>query len=245
MDSAPRIGGLRARFTWIRTRSKELQHLSEMNASPNAIQKNVLELTVEIPTLVSSYAYAKQLLGNRGEALSLEDIEEPKGLKYDVTDILQHKRILLLLLINCDAAIAYLEKIEIQVPEDVVDRLEAERRQIAPIELQDISLYKHLSKAIDEHERGHFLAAALIAGKASSHVLNKIPGETEEEKATFLIERGALDSKLKEGFLKASRKARNFYSHDLLAIPEANDALSAVSDAVDLALKYSKSNARG
>lgn len=244
MDSSPVVGALKGRFTSIRARSKELQKLSEMNVSPSAMQKNVLELTAEIPTLISSYAHAKQLLSDQGTAISLESIEPLKGLKYEVTDILKLKEALLMLLINCDAAIAYLERIEVRVPADVIDKLEAERQQIAQLEEQDIDLFKHLSKAIDEHEEGHFLAAALIAGKVANNVLNRIPGATEDEKAKFLVESKVLDPRVKDGFLKASRKARNFYSHDLLGNPEANEALGAVSDAVDLTLRYLKTRTR-
>jgi hypothetical protein len=127
------------------------------------------------------------------------------------------------------------------IPSSVVDSLESQRGQILFIVDIDSDLHKHLIKAIDEYELGHYLAAALIAGKSVAYVISKLEGQTDEEKVENLVRKKLLDPKLRENFLKGSRKARNLYTHDLGAVPEPQEVLSALSDAIDIGMKFCKS----
>ena len=193
-----------------------------------------------LPALVESYQTSRDAFQSITRETALEEVLGPE-IKEGKAYVWPMKQTIMKLIVNCDSAVGYLKGLVTSVPKEVIDTLESQRKRITPIEGFDAPLFKHLSKAIDEHELGHYLAAAMIAGKSANYVNEQLNGGTEEEKVEYLVQKKLLDPNLRENFLKASRKTRNFYSHDLNAVPEPEEALNAVSDAVDMAMKYMKS----
>jgi len=127
------------------------------------------------------------------------------------------------------------------------DRLASLRAQIK--ELMDFkpNLYKHLIYAIDEYEGGHYLASSLIAGKVVQYIYeqlrNKLGASYDVEQiAKQMTEILGLKGKDKDKHLRelieTSKLARNYFTHDINAIPEPQEALRLLSGACDLALKY-------
>jgi len=146
--------------------------------------------------------------------------------------------------INCDTALAYLEQLVSRIPSKEKDELNSLKGQLAPLEVFDAKLFAHLNSAIEEYEEAHYLASALLAGKAIVYVLEQLPGETDEDKASALVKSSLLDEKIKPNFLKGARRARVHFTHDISAIPLPQDALGLVSDACDLSLKLMKAKTK-
>lgn len=142
--------------------------------------------------------------------------------------------------INCETALGYLGAITSPISADDKDRLNSLRQQIEPLERFNENLFKHVTTTIEEYEKGHYLASALLAGKIVVYVLEQLLGETDEDKANELVKSNLLDEKIKPNFLKGARRARGYFTHDIAAIPLPQDALSLVSDACDLSLKLKK-----
>jgi hypothetical protein len=111
------------------------------------------------------------------------------------------------------------------------------RDQTAPLETHDPNLFKHLTLAVDEYESAHFLASALLAGKSGVYVLNHLQGNDDEEKVDYLVKSALVKEQLKDKMLRAARKARNYFSHDMSAFAGPSDALDSISGAVDFSLK--------
>lgn len=117
-------------------------------------------------------------------------------------------------------------------------------------EIEETGVRSHLLQAVDEYTSGHFLATVLIAGKVVIFTLEQMKkvlgADNEREAAEKLTERLRLDKNKEDGkriiesILKASRHARNFFTHDISAVPSASEALSLLSDAVNIAKWYSK-----
>jgi hypothetical protein len=242
MHSDAMIFGLREKFLAIGNKAKELNDQMSLTFAKDELEYTLvaLEFQVQVQALVESYVAAREELQAIANDVTLENIVVVK-LVGSPRDILGLKNVVTKLAVNCDSAAGYLDRAVMHVPKAVIETLESRRQQIAPIEEFDANLFKYLSKAIDEHETGHYLAAAVIAGKTAAYVNDKLQGGTEEEKAENLVGMKLLDPKLKEKFLKASRRTRGFYSHELGAVPEPQEALNAVSDAVDMAVKYLQS----
>jgi hypothetical protein len=139
--------------------------------------------------------------------------------------------------ISCATALAFLRTLASRISPAEKDKMDSLRNQIAPLETHDPNLFKHLMLAVDEYESAHFLASALLAGKSVVYVLNHLQGENEEEKVNYLVKRGLVREQLKDKMLRAARRARNYFSHDMSAFAEPSDALNSISDAVDFSLK--------
>jgi small nuclear ribonucleoprotein (snRNP)-like protein len=234
--------GLRERFRAIGNKAKELNEQMVLRFAKDELEYALaaLEFQVQVQALVESYAVAGEEFHQLAKDVTLANVSVLK-LVGSPKDILNLKNAVTKLAVNCDSAAGFLDRAIMPVPKAVIMTLESRRQQIAPIEEFDAHLFTHLSKAIEELETGHYLAAAMIAGKTVAYVNDKLDGKTEEEKVENLIRLKLLDPMLKESFLKAYRKTGDFYSHALGAVPEPQEALGAVSAAVDVATKYLKS----
>ena len=121
------------------------------------------------------------------------------------------------------------------------ERLEYLRKEVE--KLKDSKVQYHLFQAIEEYEYGHHLAAALIAGKVAMYTIEQLRAlfstKSDEEAAEKLAKAlGVKDDDRKlliEKYLKACKLVRNFFTHDLNAVPNASDALSLIADATKLA----------
>jgi len=242
MTSDELLYGLRERFRAIGNKAKELNEQMVLRFAKDELEYalEALEFQVQVQALVESYDVANQEFHALATDVTLENVSVGK-LVGSPKDILDLKNAATRLEVNCDSAAGYLDRAIMPLATAIIATLESRRREIAPIEEFDALLFAHLSKAIDEQEMGHYFAAAVIAGKTVAYVYDKLEGKDDEEKTENLVRLKLLDPKHKESFLKGSRKTRNRYSRELGAVPDAQEALAAVSDAVDMAIKYLES----
>ena len=141
--------------------------------------------------------------------------------------------------IECDKAIGVLGNIATALSKDELDKLSFLREELEKLSevLPDINYKRNLSEAIDEYEKGDFLASALITSRVIIYALGQIPGESDEEKVKFLREKGIIEKGRKdvhESIIKASRKARNFFSHNIKVFPRPSEAHSLLGDAIGI-----------
>jgi hypothetical protein len=144
--------------------------------------------------------------------------------------------------VECATAAAYLETLSSPISTAEKDKLESLRREIASLEAFNGHLYTHVNAAINEYELAHYLASALLAGKSVVYALEQFPGKTSEEKASNLIRAKLLREDLKGQVLRAERKARDFFTHDIAAIPQPQEALALVAEACNLSMILMKLN---
>jgi len=80
----------------------------------------------------------------------------------------------------------------------------------------------------------------LLAGKSVVYIWEQFPGQDTESKAGNLVQSGLLKEDLKGQFLKGEKKARNYFTHDISAIPQPQEALALVTDACNLSIMLEK-----
>jgi hypothetical protein len=186
--------------------------------------------------LIEEYAEAKNQFEKIGEQMKLK--ADLRGIyKYNLNQ--RKDTILQSIVIQCQKAIGVLEAIVIPLPRADADRLSSIREELGKVsgKMGDIYFEKNLEEAMKEYEQRCFLASALIAGRVIIYASDQIPGKAIKEKLENLqriglIEKGRSD--LEEAILKADKKARNFFSHDIKIMPTASDALSLLGDAVKI-----------
>jgi hypothetical protein len=103
--------------------------------------------------------------------------------------------------------------------------------------LPDINYEINVNEAINEYERSAYLASALISGRVILYALNQIRGESAEEKAQFLREKGIIEEDKKDVYksiLNADKRARDLYSYDISVFPSSSDALLLLGDAIQI-----------
>jgi hypothetical protein len=140
------------------------------------------------------------------------------------------------LLVECATAVGFLETLSIPISPSDKDKLESLRGEIASLEAFDRDLFTHVDAAISEYENAHYLAATLLAGKSVVYALEQLPGKTSEDKVGRLLQAKLLKDDLKDQFLRAEKKARNYFTHDISAIPQPQEALALVAGACNLSL---------
>lgn len=224
MTDEARINSLIARFREIKGRADGLleraaQPLTMLYRQPNGQSK----------ALAESYETARNMFAmiSKGESI-------PAFLQYDesVYDAAQLQK----LSIECAAAIGFLETLRSSIPSADKDKLDSLREGIASLETFNEDLFKHVNGAIGEYEKGHYLASALLAGKSIVCTWEQFPGQGSEGKASNLVKSGLLKKDLMEQFLKGEKKARNYFTHDISAIPQPQEALALVTDACNLSI---------
>ena len=167
----------------------------------------------------------------------LRTINIPERIRRLQTD--KQKALLREIDIECDKAIGVLEGIATPLSKDELDKLSSLREELEKLSevLPDINYGRNLEEAIDEYEKGDFLASALISSRVIIYALGQIPGKSDEEKVKFLREKGIIEKGRKdvhESIIKAGRLARNFFSHDIKVFPRPSEALSLLGDAIGI-----------
>ncbi len=137
---------------------------------------------------------------------------------------------------ECATAVGFLETLLSPIPTADKDKLESRRSEVNLLESFDGHLFTHVNGAISEYESAHYLASALLAGKSVVHAWEQFPGKSSEEKVGKLLQAKLLKEDLKGQFLRAEKKARDYFTHDISAIPQPQEALSVVVDACNLSL---------
>lgn len=156
------------------------------------------------------------------------DIENAKGALHQIS-------------IECDNVIGALNAlITPLLPEDA-DKLTNLRAEISSLTTKlDVNYETNLSEAIKEYENRHYLASALITGRVIIYILEQIKvGRPIDEKIKFLqdkniIEKGTKGEEVKAFIMKASKKARNIFSHNIDRFAQPSDALGMLGDSVKL-----------
>ncbi|HUV79773.1 MAG TPA: hypothetical protein VMW40_02960 [Candidatus Bathyarchaeia archaeon] len=194
----------------------------------------------ELKSLVEAYKDAKLHFGGIASEQNinvyLRDIEI-KGSDYSA--VYKQKALLSEIDVECDKAIDILGNMAAPLTEDDFERLAAFREQLETLSevLPDINYEINVNEALNEYERGAYLASALISGRVILYTLNQIRGESAEKKVQFLREKGIIEKggkEVYESILNADRKARNLFSFDLSVFPSSSDALLLLGDAIEI-----------
>jgi hypothetical protein len=140
--------------------------------------------------------------------------------------------------IQCDKALEILASLVLLPPAEELDKLQSLRKELEAMlsGLEEVYL-ENASQAIDEYEKGDHLASVLIASRVIICGLDTIPGANDDERIRNVQEKGIIDRKredIQRSIVKASRKARNFFSHDVRVSPSPSDALSLLGDMVQI-----------
>ena len=120
-----------------------------------------------------------------------------------------------------------------------LEKLAAFRDQLETLSevFPDINYEINLNEALNEYERGAYLASALISGRVILYALNQIRGESAEKKLQFLREKGVIvegGEEVDESILNADKRARELFSFDLSVYPSSSDALLLLGDAIEI-----------
>ena len=191
--------------------------------------------------IILTYQAAREVFEERlKETGLLEAVSVPQQASYGSPP--QTERQIRMVISNSAAAVAFLTKDRQEVSEEVRNKLDALLKQIAEVKNLNPNLHAHLVESVKEHEVAHYLASSVLAAKSIDYVLSKLPEGNEISKADFLVAKGLLKKELKDGWVLTWKKARNYYVHDLSAIPESAESLSLVTAACELGLAYTKAN---
>lgn len=194
----------------------------------------------ELENLVEAYKDAKLHFGGiaseQNIGVYLRDIEL-KGRDYSA--VYKQKALLSEIDVECDKAIGALESMAAPLSEDDLDKLVALKEHLEGLSevLPDINYEINVNEAINEYERGAYLASALISGRVILYALNQIRGESAEKKAQFLRDKGLIEKDKKdvyESILNADKRARDLYSYDITMFPSSSDALLLLDDAIEI-----------
>lgn len=237
------IAGLLAKFESIKERAMEIQVEFE-GGNPNPLGSNEIYARKYIPNvlaLVESYQKADLEFQSLTHVSVIEHVSTPeKPVPASWGTYTEFFSVLDRVIVGCEAAIAHIGSIASNIPVELKDKLDSLRGRIAIFEESNLNLFKHLSKAVDEQEAGHYLGGTLIAAKVTDFVLDKLEGVSDEDKVNYLVEKHVLEKRLKDNFVRGLRRSRNFYTHDINMIPESEEALGILSIACELAIKFSQ-----
>jgi cell fate (sporulation/competence/biofilm development) regulator YlbF (YheA/YmcA/DUF963 family) len=195
----------------------------------------------ELENLVEAYKDAKLHFGGiaseQNIGVYLRDIEL-KGRDYSAVH--KQKALLSEIDVECDKAIGALESMAAPLSEDDLDKLTALKEHLEKLSevLPDINYEINVNEAINEYERGAYLASALISGRVILYALNQIRGESAEKKVRFLRDKGLIEEGRKkdvyESIINADKRARDLYSYDITMFPSSSDALLLLDDAIGI-----------
>ena len=194
---------------------------------------NLSSLYSHVPHLSTNFLYIQTFSGPTVKTfLSSEEID------IALSEVARAER-------GCSIIISVCEDLmRPNIPPASIDRLNQLMAEVEKIEkdlpAEEIFLADNIRMAIEEYERGHLLASALIASRIIVYVYENIPSEEAQkdrfqQKLQILIKKGAIDRDRKdeqELFLKAVVRARNYLSHNAKIFPQVEEALSLISAAV-------------
>ena len=157
-------------------------------------------------------------------APTLSDIKEAEAERNPLLSLerIKHER---------QIAITFLECLLHELTPGEVDKLNSLRNELSSIKALDPGIYLHLENALMEYENRHYLCVAILCGKVIIYVLEQISGKFIEEKFKELKSRNIIPNYLEADFLKAAKRARNYYSHNINTSPTASDALDILANA--------------
>ena len=232
----PEVAGVLSQFKSIKKHASLLrQFIIRMDLADDEGLKSLVEEFKDAKAHFERIRYERKI-----GIISLRSIEMPRYMGVSEQEALLRE-----IDIECDKAIGVLGNIATALSKDELDKLSSLVEELEKLSevLPDINYERNLSEAIDEYEKGDYLASALISSRVIIYTLNQIPGQSDEEKVKFLREKGIIEKDRKdvhESIIKASRRARNFFSHDIKVFPTPSEALSLLGDAIGILEKASK-----
>jgi hypothetical protein len=126
-----------------------------------------------------------------------------------------------------------------KAPPETITKLDLLKRELEKLEDKvKPGIINDVSEALNEMEHGHILAASLIASRVICYIFENMPGKSAEEKVSNLVSRGIIEKERKDeqhSFIRASKKARDIFSHKAGLSPKSDEALQLVSSAVSFA----------
>jgi hypothetical protein len=218
-------------FKSIKSQAKQLRQ---------SIRDSLFGPVEELKNLVEAYKDAKLHFGGiayeQNISVYLRDIEI-KGRDYSA--VYKQKALLSEIDVECDKAIGVFENMAAPLSKDDFENLAALKEKLEGLSevLPDINYEINVNEAINEYERSAYLASALISGRVILYALNQIRGESAEEKAQFLREKGIIEEDKKDVYksiLNADKRARDLYSYDISVFPSSSDALLLLGDAIQI-----------
>ena len=233
----PEVAGVLSQFKSIKKHASLLrQFIIRMDLADDEVLKSLVEEFKDAKAHFERIRYERRI-----GIISLRSIEMPGYMRVSE----QQEALLREIDIECDKAIGVLESIATPLSKEELKKLTPIREELEELSevLPDINYERNLEEAIKEYEKGDYLASALISGRVIIYTLNQIPGQSDEEKVKFLREKGIIEKDRKdvhESIIKASRRARNFFSHDIKVFPTPSEALSLLGDAIGILEKASK-----
>lgn len=223
MNSEAKINSLISRFSEIRDKAN---HLLSIDTSIKVEIQG--QIDAQTTALLESYDTGRIKFGMFSPDITLPYLHYGE---YDEAVGMLQK-----LSVECAAALGFLDTLSSPIPTADKDRLESLRQEIASLEGFNENLFTHVSVAIGEYEKAHYLASTMLAGKSIIYTWEQFLGQTNEEKVSNLIQSKLLKENLKGQFLRAEKKARNYFTHDISAIPQPQEALALVADACNLSM---------
>lgn len=174
----------------------------------------------------------------------MKDASDMIGMKTTIQNprfLAEAKGVLTQICIECDRAIGILNASILPISSEDMDRLGKLRKELSEVGASlDINYEKNLTEAILEQEKGHFLASALITARVINYTLDQTEGKTIDEKIKNLRDKGII-KKVEKGktdeeefIIKANRKARNIFSHDMKIFVNPSESLSMLGDCIRL-----------
>lgn len=194
----------------------------------------------ELQVLVETYKDAKlhfgQLVSEQEIGVYLRDFEL-KGNDYSA--VYKQKALLKEIEGECERAIGVLESMVSPFSKDELEQLLALKQRLRALRGSLEAGYEyHLGEALNEYERGLYLASALIASRAILFVLHQRFGESLDEKlhaAQLEVPTAAAPADRADAALTAYQRAKEVFDYDLTIVPTSAEALALLNDAVELA----------
>ncbi|MGA2626117.1 MAG: hypothetical protein ABSF63_03530 [Candidatus Bathyarchaeia archaeon] len=229
MSIEAKVNSLIKRFTEIKVQ------VSQVLSTGTSVDP--YQLSVQTKALVDSYETGRNMFASVSTDMFPAYLQHTPGGQQ--VGLLQQ------LSVECAAAVGFLETLSSPISTSDKDKLESLRHGITSLETFNGNLFTHVSGAISEYEEAHYLASALLAGKSVIYAWEQFPGKGSEEKVSKLLQEKLLKEGLKEQFLRAEKKARNYFTHDISAIPQPQEALALVADACNLSMTLVKLKGSG
>jgi hypothetical protein len=175
------------------------------------------------------------------DASSITGVETNLKDSRHLTSLADAKAVLTQICIECDMAIGILNASILPISSEDMDRLSKLREELSAVSASlDVNYEKNLTEAIVEQEKGHFLASALITARVIEYILDQIEGKDINEKIKNLRDKAIIGKVEKrkadeeEFIIKAEKKARNIFSHEIKNFVNPSESLSMLGDCVRL-----------
>lgn len=159
---------------------------------------------------------------------------------YDFSSVGGSKAALSNVMIKCDSATGFLSTFIAPISPGDFDSLNKLRNELANVvEALDDYYEKNIIEAISEQENGHFLASALIAARVINWIFDQIDGQSLENKIHYLRQKEILKgdkgkTEEEEFIIKANKKARNIFSHNIKVFANPSESISLLGDCIRL-----------